>query len=227
MCKAAAEYIDDIPEPIGTLHIAIGGAPVARGVIRRIDLSDVHSAPDVVAVHHRGATFRARTTFRRPAPTSRYSRTTSIDFHSQPVFAVVATTRDAARRAALRGKIEVDAGNAECLGRAGQGVRRDACCRTTPSSTAMPPRRSPPRRFAARARFSIGGQEHFYLEGQVALAVPGEDGAVLVYSSTQHPSEVQHVVARVLACRIRSSPAACAAWAAASAARRRRRRNGR
>ena len=56
----------------------------------------------------------------------------------------------------------------------------------------------------------IGGQEHFYLEGQVALAVPGEDGAVLVYSSTQHPSEVQHIVARVLAvpdsfvtCRVR------------------------
>ena len=45
----------------------------------------------------------------------------------------------------------------------------------------------------------IGGQEHFYLEGQIALAVPGEDGAILVYSSTQHPSEVQHIVARVLA----------------------------
>ena len=38
----------------------------------------------------------------------------------------------------------------------------------------------------------IGGQEHFYLEGQVALAVPGEDGDMLVYSSTQHPTEVQH-----------------------------------
>jgi len=56
----------------------------------------------------------------------------------------------------------------------------------------------------------IGGQEHFYLEGQIAMAVPGEDGAVLVYSSTQHPSEVQHIVARVLAlpdsfvtCRVR------------------------
>ena len=44
----------------------------------------------------------------------------------------------------------------------------------------------------------IGGQEHFYLEGQIALAVPGEDHDMLVYSSTQHPSEVQHVVARVL-----------------------------
>jgi xanthine dehydrogenase large subunit len=47
--------------------------------------------------------------------------------------------------------------------------------------------------------FRVGGQEHFYLEGQVALAVPGEDGGMHVYSSTQHPTEVQHVVARVLA----------------------------
>ena len=73
----------------------------------------------------------------------------------------------------------------------------------------------------------IGGQEHFYLQGQVALAVPGEDGAVLVYSSTQHPSEVQHIVARVSACPIRSSPAVCAVWAAALAERKRKRRNGR
>src|SRR5262249_29519825 len=53
-----------------------------------------------------------------------------------------------------------------------------------------------PRRLAGR--IGIGGQDHFYLEGQVAMAVPSEDGDVLVWSSTQHPSEVQHMVARVL-----------------------------
>ena len=47
-------------------------------------------------------------------------------------------------------------------------------------------------------RVSCGGQDHFYLEGQVALALPGEDNDMLVYSSTQHPSEVQHSVAHVL-----------------------------
>ena len=72
------------------------------------------------------------------------------------------------------------------------------------------PRRLPPVAAAHAGALHIGGQEHFYLEGQVALAVPGEDGAVLVYSSTQHPSEVQHVTARVLGvpdsfvtCRVR------------------------
>ena len=44
----------------------------------------------------------------------------------------------------------------------------------------------------------VGGQEHFYLEGQVAIAVPGEDDDVTVHSSTQHPSEVQHIVSHVL-----------------------------
>jgi xanthine dehydrogenase large subunit len=51
---------------------------------------------------------------------------------------------------------------------------------------------------ASRAAMRIGGQEHFYLEGQIALAIPGEDEDVTVYSSTQHPSEVQHMVAHVL-----------------------------
>jgi xanthine dehydrogenase large subunit len=46
--------------------------------------------------------------------------------------------------------------------------------------------------------FLVGGQEHFYLEGQVAMAVPEESGAMTVYSSTQHPSEVQHLIARML-----------------------------
>ena len=44
----------------------------------------------------------------------------------------------------------------------------------------------------------VGGQDHFYLEGQIALAIPGEDGDVIVHSSTQHPSEVQHMVAHAL-----------------------------
>ena len=48
--QGTAEYIDDMPEPAGTLHVAVGGSPVARGTIRRIDLSEVHNAPGVVAV---------------------------------------------------------------------------------------------------------------------------------------------------------------------------------
>ena len=47
-------------------------------------------------------------------------------------------------------------------------------------------------------RLRIGGQEHFYLEGQVSLAIPGEDGDMLIQTSTQHPSEMQHLIAAML-----------------------------
>jgi xanthine dehydrogenase large subunit len=54
--------------------------------------------------------------------------------------------------------------------------------------------------YTLSAEFSVGGQEHFYLEGQIAFALPGEDGDIVVHSSTQHPTEVQHICARLLGC---------------------------
>ncbi|TIX08059.1 MAG: xanthine dehydrogenase molybdopterin binding subunit, partial [Mesorhizobium sp.] len=53
-----------------------------------------------------------------------------------------------------------------------------------------------PRKLKGKMR--VGGQEHFYLEGHIAMAVPGEDEDVTIYSSTQHPSEVQHMVSHAL-----------------------------
>ena len=50
----------------------------------------------------------------------------------------------------------------------------------------------------AQGTISIGGQEHFYLEGQVAIAVPGEDRDLTIYSATQNPTEVQHICSRLL-----------------------------
>ena len=69
----------------------------------------------------------------------------------------------------------------------------------------------------------IGGQEHFYLEGQAALAIPGEAREMLVHSSTQDPTEVAaHRGAHPRPFPTLSSPSRRAAWAAASAARRAR-----
>jgi xanthine dehydrogenase large subunit len=62
----------------------------------------------------------------------------------------------------------------------------------------MPRRRWPRRRTAWPGGCEIGGQDHFYLEGQISLAIPGEDGDVTIVCSTQHPSEVQHLVAHAL-----------------------------
>jgi len=118
-------------------------------------------------------------------------------FHGQPVFAVVATTRDAARRAARLATFDIEEEPPsitveDALAR-GETVLPDYTFGRGDVEAALS---AAPHRLEGVLR--IGGQEHFYLEGQAALAVPGEEGDILVHSSTQHPSEVQHIVARVL-----------------------------
>jgi xanthine dehydrogenase large subunit len=206
--QGAAEYIDDIAEPVGTLHVAVGGSSVARGAIRGIDLAAVREAPGVVAVITAGDVPGQNDISPANADEPVFAETHVI-FHSQPVFAVVATSRDAARRAVLRARIDIAAEppnvTAEQGKASGERVLPDYAFVNGDVGKALgaAPYRS-------SGTLQIGGQEHFYLEGQVALAVPGEDGAMLVYSSTQHPSETQHVVARVLSlpdsfvtCRVR------------------------
>ena len=206
--QGSAEYIDDMLEPAGTLHIALGGSPVARGVIRHVDLADVLSMPGVVTVIT-AAHIPGRNDI-SPAnadePVFAHDR---VDYHNQPIFAVVATTRDTARRAALRGKIEiaVETPNVSVEQGKASGERVLPDYAFVGGDAAKAIAQAP---FRLTGTMHIGGQEHFYLEGQIAVAVPGEDGAILVYSSTQHPSEVQHIVARVLAvpdafitCRVR------------------------
>ena len=196
--QGAAEYIDDIPEPAGTLHVAVGGSPVARGTHPRIDLAEVHKRAGRRRRRHRGGHTGQRTTFRRRMPMSRCLRRTASIFHGQPVFAVVATSRDAARRAAPARRVRDRCGAPERFRRAGQSRPASACCPITPSSTAMPPRRSRRRRCAVPARSTSAARNTFIWKARSRSPCPGEDGAMLVYSSTQHPSEVQHIVARVL-----------------------------
>src|SRR5690606_27554283 len=122
---------------------------------------------------------------------------TRIEFLGQAVFAVVATTRDVARRAVTHAVMEIEAETPsitveDALER-GETVLPDYAFGRGDADAAIA--QAPLR---LEGQFRCGGQEHFYLEGQVALAVPGEDGDIYVYSSTQHPTEVQHVVSRVL-----------------------------
>jgi xanthine dehydrogenase large subunit len=193
----AAAYVDDVVEPVGTLHVVPGGASIAAGTIVSIDLSAVRSAKGVVAV------LTARNV---PGKNDVSPVTFDVDpcfadgvveFHSQVLFAVVAESRMAARRAARLARIEYEASAAIV-------TVEDALERGVPVMPDYEFRRGDPARALKKAphrltgTMLVGGQEHFYLEGQVALATPGEDGDMHVLSSTQHPSEVQHVVARVL-----------------------------
>jgi xanthine dehydrogenase large subunit len=191
-----ALYVDDRREPEGTLHLAVGGAPQARGRVSRLDLDAVRSAADVVAVlvaDDIPGVNDISPTGTHDEPLLAKDR---ISFHGQPLFVVAAATREAARRAVRLARIEIDAEPPivtvdEALSR-GERVLDDYDFLAGDPAAALA---ASPHTLEGTLR--IGGQEHFYLEGQVALAVPGE-GEMHVYSSTQHPSEVQHIVAHAL-----------------------------
>ena len=191
-----AIYIDDIPEPPGTLYAAFGISERPHARIKKLDLADVAKAPGVVAVISAadipGANNVGPVVHDEPIFADGV-----VEYVGQSIFAVAATSVEAARRAALMGKI--DYGDLEPILSIEQARAKDA--------TVLPPhrmKRGDSAKAIAKAphrlkrRLHIGGQDHFYLEGQVCLAVPGEDGDMLIYSSTQHPTEIQHLVAHAM-----------------------------
>ena len=193
-----AQYTDDLPEPAGTLHGALGLSTVARGRIRSMDLSAVKAAPGVVWVMT-GADIPGENDI---SPVGRHDDPIlagpEVRFHGQPIFVVIAETRDQARRAAALAKVEYDAEphalDPIAARDAGAGYVCDPMTlrRGEPEAALT----AAPRR--VEGRFVIGGQDHFYLEGQIAMAVPGEADEVTIHVSTQHPTEVQHMVAHAL-----------------------------
>ncbi|HUE45110.1 MAG TPA: molybdopterin cofactor-binding domain-containing protein, partial [Aestuariivirgaceae bacterium] len=191
-----ALYIDDQREPAGTVHVAPGYAPqAASGVITKLDLDKVSAAPGVIAVLT-AADIPGRNDCSPRAGDDPILADNRIAFHGQVVFAVVAETRMQARTAARLAVIEVAPESPVVT--VDQGLAA--------GGEVLPPyefqRGDPATAIAAAPHcltgtLRVGGQEHFYLEGQVALAIPGEN-AMLVHSSTQHPTEVQHLVAAML-----------------------------
>ena len=192
-----AVYVDDIPEPPGTLQLYAAQSDRAHARILKLDLSQVRSAPGVVAV----LTAADLPGTNDVSPIGKHDdpifAQDKVEFAGQVLFAVAAGTTDAARAAAklaivqyedLRPTLAADDALAS-----GSFVLESYQMRRGDAATAL---RSAPHRL--RGRIDIGGQDHFYLEGQVSLAVPMEDGDVLVHCSTQHPSEVQHLIAHAL-----------------------------
>jgi xanthine dehydrogenase large subunit len=96
--QGCADYVDDIAEPTGTLHVAVGGSPAARGTIRTLDLSEAANAHGVIAVIT-AADVPAKNDISPSAGDEPVFAEKDVIFHGQPVFAVVAQTRDAARSA--------------------------------------------------------------------------------------------------------------------------------
>jgi len=193
-----ALYIDDIAEPAGLLHAYLGTSAIAHGRLRSLDLGAVRAAPGVFAVLTAADIPGANDISSTHLHDEPVFATEQILFHGQPLFAVVAETREQARHAVTLAKADY----AEETPLIDIAAAREAGSRlvTAPlklerGGVAAALTESPRR---LKGSMTIGGQEHFYLEGQVALAIPGEDEDMAVLVSTQHPSEVQHMVAAVL-----------------------------
>lgn len=194
-----AQYIDDLPEMAGTLHAAPGLSTCARGRIRAMDLSAVRAYPGVrcvlTAADIPGENNCGPILHDDPIITGDL-----VEFYGQVIFVVAAETREAARQAARLARVEY----------AAEPPILDMDSAIAAESWVLPPFvmtrgaveqafENAPHRLSGAAR--LGGQEHFYLEGQISCAVPRESDTIHVFCSTQHPTEMQQMVAHALGWR--------------------------
>ena len=191
-----AEYTDDIKEPKGTLYGAIGLSKKAHAIIKKVDLSKVKSSKGVISVisyldipgrNDVGPVFDGDPIFPQK----------KVEFYGQPLFAVAAISTELARKAVLKAKIIYkdlkpiitikDALN-----------KKNLLFKVKKISRGNPSKKIINSKNFLKGNFTTGSQEHFYLEGQAAFVIPKEDNNLLVYSSTQHPSETQQLIAKML-----------------------------
>jgi len=191
-----AAYIDDLREARGTLHAAFGLSQKAHARIKRMDLSAVRAARGVAAVLT-AADIPGANDVGPILHDDPILPEDEVQYFGQPIFAVAADTVDEARRAARLAVVDYEALPAVL-------TIEEALAQQSFVLPSVTLERGDWRAALAGAqhrlqgRFRIGGQEQFYLEGQIGYAVPQEQGSMLIYSSTQHPGEVQLTVAHAL-----------------------------
>jgi len=192
----SATYVDDIPEVKGTLHAAPILSTVAHGNLRGVDDSVALAMPGVRGVIL-ARDIPGDPKFITHAHDEAIFATGKVEHIGQVIGVVVADTVMQARRAARKVKLDIEPLPAVLTVKEALKAQ----------SFVLPPvfvRRGDANQGIARAphrltgELEVGGQEHFYLEGQVAYALPLEQNQWWIYSSTQHPGEIQHWVAHAL-----------------------------
>ena len=194
--EGTAIYIDDMPDLPRTMHAALVLSPIAHGTLNNIDTSKASALPGVIKI----ITAKDVPGHNDVAPIlsgEPLFAENTVEHVGHIVAAVAAEDFETAVQAARLVELDIsplepvlDVETAHKNKSYALGVQHlvegDAAAAITDAEN----------KFEGTLR--IGGQDHFYLEGQIAYAHPGEDRDVTVYSSTQHPSEVQHHVAHVL-----------------------------
>ena len=191
-----ATYVDDIPEVRGTLYAAPILSTTAHGKLRGVDASAALAMPGVhdVVLTHDIPGHPMLASFIGDEPIFAID---TVQHIGQVIGLVLADSVMLARRAARKVLLDIEPLPAiltvkEAL-QAKSYVLPPVFVNRGNASTALA-------QAAHRltGTLEVGGQEHFYLEGMVAYALPQEQNQWLIYASTQHPGEVQHWVAHAL-----------------------------
>ena len=190
-----AVYIDDIPEPAGTLFGAIGWSKKAHAIIKKINLDEVIKSEGVIAVvtskdiegrNDVGPVYDGDPIFPKKA-----------EYYGQPLFAVAAKTTELARKAVLKAKISYK--TLKTITTIQEALKKKSYVlkeKVIKKGEALKAIENSANRL--KGKFTTGSQEHFALEGQTAFVIPQEDNDYKIFSSTQHPSETQQIIAKML-----------------------------
>ena len=188
-----AAFTDDIPEPRGLLHLAISGSKVAHGQIARLSVDPIRGREDVIDVLT-ATDIPGENNYGSIVHDDPILAESLVEHVGQPICLVIAESHELARSAAA--KIETEYEEFVAILDTDTAIREQSF--VVPTETLVRGTPDDALREAhnrIKKRVHLGGQDQFYLESHVAMAVPQDDGALLVYSSTQHPDEVQKVVA--------------------------------
>lgn len=191
-----AVYVDDRLEFPNQLHVYARMSERAHARIVSIDTSPCYQIPGV-AIAITAKDVPGQLDIGAVMPGDPLLADGKVEFIGQPVIAVAADSLETARKAAMAAIIEYEdlepvLDVVEALHKK-HFVLDSHTHKRGDSATALA---SAPRRL--QGSLHIGGQEHFYLETQVSSVMPTEDGGMIVYTSTQNPTEVQKLVAEVL-----------------------------
>ena len=193
--QGSAQYIDDIAVPDGTLHVAFALSNVAHGKIKSIHVDAARVAEGVHSVLLADEIENLLIgPIRHDEP---ILASKEVLFYGQAIAAILAESHDQAKKAALLVTAEIE--ELESIVSIDQAIKSKSflddpiIVSTGNSQKAIKDAKN-----SLTGSLSIGGQEHYYLEGQVAMSIPTESNEMLVHSSTQNPTEVQHLVAHVL-----------------------------
>jgi xanthine dehydrogenase large subunit len=197
--SGAAPYVDDLRPPRELLHAYVGFSEFAHGRVRELNLEKVREYPGVVAVISAGDIPGKNDISPTHSGDEGIFAEQEVEFLGQPLFAVAAHSRDIARRAVkladvryeeLPAFLDIDSAlQAKSWVIGPHTMQRGDSASALDNAT-----------HRLRGEIRTGGQDHFYLEGQVSIALPGEDKDLLIRTSSQHPSEIQEAVAQALAC---------------------------